>query len=204
MRSIAVVIAMALLSAPVRADDPNSARAHYQRGTTLFDLGKYIEAAHEYEEAFAAKNEPALLFNMGQAYRLGGDYASALRSYRAYLRRSPNAANRADVEDHIANLQKLVDEQKHASNSPPTGTMQPGSIPPSSGATTTPGAVATPVPGAALTTTVPAQPEQPPLYKRWWLWTAVAAVVIVGVAVGVTATPHNASAPPGTIPVNFP
>jgi hypothetical protein len=41
---------------------------------------------------------------------------------------------------------------------------------------------ARPAPLARLEGDALAQPEKPPLYKRWWFWTAVGGVVVVGVA----------------------
>jgi tetratricopeptide (TPR) repeat protein len=214
----AMVILIACSTSAVADPATAAAKAHYEKGTTLYDLGKYTEAAHEYEEAYAAKNDPALLFNVAQAYRLSGDAASALRTYRSYLRRVPNAPNRAEVERHIASLQQLVDEQKRSATSPPTDTMQPGTLPSTHPMTSTsPGGAAEPqpattgpttsAPAEALVSSAPPPEKKTPLYKKWWLWTAVAAVAVVGVGVGVgvaETTPHNAPAPAGTLPVSFP
>lgn len=107
------------------ADDIAAARMHYERGTTLFDLQRYAEAAKEYEAAFEAKSDPALLFNIGQAYRFAGDYAKALAAYRSYLRRVPEAENRSDVERRITELQKLNDDQKRTARVPSSPTTPP-------------------------------------------------------------------------------
>jgi len=157
-----------------RADTQADARAHYERGTTLYDIGQYRDAAREYEEAYKLHNDPALLFNIGQAYRAAHLSGDAINAYRAYLRRLPNARNRSDVEDHIRRLQQELDAAP-ATTPPPT---------------------TTPAPAA----------EKRPLYKKWWLWTAVgaAAVVVVGVGVGVAyAIPKDAPAPPSALPVTF-
>src|SRR5438094_10470400 len=90
--------ALALVLACVRAaaapvdDRRAAARIHFTEGSKFYDTGRYLDAAAEYERAFLLVDDPSLLFNMGQAYRLGGDAARALRSYRAYLRRVPDAA----------------------------------------------------------------------------------------------------------------
>jgi tetratricopeptide (TPR) repeat protein len=41
---------------------------------------------------------------------------------------------------------------------------------------------------------------KPPVYKRWWLWTAVAAVVVVGVGVGVGVGLGTSSSPSLSFP----
>src|SRR4051812_5182285 len=103
------IVAM-LLASPVWADSADQARQHFQKGTTYYDLGQYREAAREYEDAYKAKSDPALLFNIGQAYRAAGDAPAALRSYKAFLRRSPDARNREEVETQIARLQRIIDD----------------------------------------------------------------------------------------------
>jgi tetratricopeptide (TPR) repeat protein len=173
------------------ADDAASAREHFKKGSSFFDVGRFGEAAQEYEQAYQLKNDPALLFNLGQAYRFNGDYAKAIVAYKSFLRHVPNAPNAAEVQQHIADLQKLLDEQKRATSSPPTGTLAPGQLKstpsetPPEGATATPAAGRT-APGEASSPTLVAAPSRKePIYKKWWLWTAVGSVVVVGVAVGV-------------------
>src|SRR5438045_3672688 len=95
--SLLFVAALAM-APPARADEAITARQHYERGTAMFDLGRFAEAAHEYELAFEAKNDPALLFNIGQAYRLDGNYQKALVAYRGFLRRVPDAKTAPEVQ----------------------------------------------------------------------------------------------------------
>lgn len=116
-----------LIAAPALADDVQTAREHYHRATTLFDLRRYDEAVREYERAFEAKDDPALLFNIGQAYRLGGRYEEAIGAFRSYLRRQPQAKNRLEVLARIREMQELVEKQKATNEQPPQGTMPPPS-----------------------------------------------------------------------------
>ena len=67
-------------------------------------LGSYRQAldlipADDHETCGTIENQ------LGNVYRRAGDTAQALRHYRLYLRSSPNAANRAEVEAQIAALQ---------------------------------------------------------------------------------------------------
>lgn len=108
-----------------RAEDTAAAREHYQKATAFFDLGKYQEAIKEFEAAYEAKNDPAFLYNLAQAHRLAGNPEQALRFYRTYLRRNPNPPNRADIDDRIKQLEKLVEQKAASQNSPPKETIQP-------------------------------------------------------------------------------
>ena len=185
IRTAVILLGMWMFPAGVAvADELSEARTHYDRGTTLFDLGKYIDAAHEYEATFSLKSDPALLFNIGQAYRLGGDNASAIRAYRSFLRRLPDAQNREEVE-------RLVEGLRNA----PART-QSGAVPISKKPD---------LPATAHVAVQSAPLSRPPVYKRWWPWTIVG-VVVVGTAVGLTLAltiPKNANAP-GAVPINFP
>lgn len=109
-RLLALLWLIGLFAGTARAD-VSEARKHYERGTALYDLQRYGEAAKEYELAFEQQPDAALLFNLGQAYRLAHQYASAIGAFRSYLRRMPDAPNRPEVEGRIAELQRLVDEQ---------------------------------------------------------------------------------------------
>jgi tetratricopeptide (TPR) repeat protein len=78
----------------------------YQRGLVYYRLGDYRAAIHEFEAAYRTTRAPALLYDLAQAHRLDGDRRRALPLYRAYLHDLPNARNRAEVEQRIAELVK--------------------------------------------------------------------------------------------------
>jgi tetratricopeptide (TPR) repeat protein len=139
------LIALVMLSARARADGLAEAKQHYDRGTTLYDLQRFVEAAHEYEQAYELIHDPALLFNIGQAFRFGGDYAKAIGAFRSYLRRLPDAENREEVMLRIAEMQKHLDEQKTLNEKPPEGTIAPvAPAPPPAAPAASPAPVAAP------------------------------------------------------------
>jgi tetratricopeptide (TPR) repeat protein len=191
MRFSVVAVALLVLGGATvaRAQDVNVAKEHFRKGTAFFDMGNYAAAAQEYSLAFEAKDDPALLFNIAQAHRLAGNNVEALRAYKGFLRRVPQTSARAEVEARIRDLQELVDRQHAAQQSPPTGVMTetkppPAGTAPAPATTTAPAALpaaATPV----ATTTTASETRRTPVYKKWWLWTAVAGgVVAVGLGVG--------------------
>ena len=87
------------------------AKAHYERGITLYNLSKWDEAIAEFKKAYELSKAPGLVFNVAQAQRLKGDHRGALESYRSYLRLDPSAPNRAETEARIGELDKLVKEE---------------------------------------------------------------------------------------------
>src|SRR5690349_17275372 len=70
-----------------KKDDPGMAvtKKHYQAGNAHCDLQEYDAAVAEYREAYLLTGDPALLYNMGQGYRLGGRKQEAVTSYRGFL-----------------------------------------------------------------------------------------------------------------------
>jgi tetratricopeptide (TPR) repeat protein len=129
MKTCAVILLAVAVSLPqaAHATDESAllAKEHFKRGTKLYNLGHYLEAAQEYEAAYQAKDSPALLYNLGQAYRAGGQPEKALTAYRAYLRNMPNAENRDEVMGFIDALRKTLEAQKQAKEKPPTDTLTP-------------------------------------------------------------------------------
>jgi tetratricopeptide (TPR) repeat protein len=201
-------------AAPARAEDAVSAREHYQRGTSFYDLGKYAEAIREFEAAYEIKNDPALLYNLAQSHRLAGNSEQALHFYRTYLRYVPNAKNRAEIEGRIAQLEQLVAQKNSAqaerpippSTTPPAATTPPATTTPPAEATPPvppPPAVTEPPPGAPPSMmepvpappvlTAPAAPLGPPndhhVMRRAGVITAAVggAFLIVGAAFGTRA-----------------
>lgn len=141
---IGVVLGLcfALLPTPsAHADDASRiAMEHFKKGTRAYDLGRFLEAAAEYEKAYEAKDNPALLYNLGQAYRGAGEHQKALNCYRAYLRNAPDAPNREEVTKFIEALRITIAMQKATAEKPPMGPMpepkasatttQPSPLPP--------------------------------------------------------------------------
>jgi tetratricopeptide (TPR) repeat protein len=141
---------------PARADDAATAREHYQKGTSFYDLGRYAEAIKEFEAAYEIKNDPALLYNLAQSHRLAGNSEQALHFYRTYLRYVPNAKNRAEIEDRIKQLEQLVAQKNATQTAPPNQTIPPpGTTTPPA---TTPPATTTPPETTPVTTPPPSPP----------------------------------------------
>jgi len=156
-------------------------KLHYQRATRAYDLQKYKEAIEEYQKAYEISGDPPMLYNIGQAYRLADQPEEAVRYYRRFLQRMPNARNREDVERKIADQEKLIEERRKAAaavappppppppKSPPIVEVKPPVEPPQPPPPQPP----------------PAVPPEPPSHARAVVgWSLIAAGVIAdGVAI---------------------
>lgn len=180
MLRVRTAISMAVLLAAVsiaRADDADDAargraREHYAKGTSFFDLGRYDDAITEYELAYQAKNEPNLLYNIAQAHRLAGHATAALRFYKMFLTKVPEASNRDEVQGKIETLERLIEQQRRSQNSPPDQPLPPSGKP------------SVPAATAPMVTTEPATPiaTRPPTARG--RGKTIAGLVLAGVGVG--------------------
>ncbi|MFL5451037.1 MAG: tetratricopeptide repeat protein, partial [Myxococcales bacterium] len=201
---LALVAATSFASA-VRAEDADKAREHYSVGLRAYDLGNYDEAIAEFEEAYRHKDAPGLLYNIGQAYRLSNRPEEAVRYYRTYLEKKPDAANAADVQAKIDRLTSILEERK-AANPPPAQKARPVVVAPPA-ATPAPAVSAPPLrlrapsPAPATTRAAPVEAvaAKAPADRYWtgrrvgWVATGIgAAALALAVYFGVEA--HGAAA----------
>lgn len=77
------------------------ARARYRQGVEAYQAGHYRESIDYFLEADRVSPSAALSFNIALAYEKIDDPAAALRWYRDYLRRNPDAKDRASVEQLV-------------------------------------------------------------------------------------------------------
>lgn len=102
-----------------------TAKAHMSAGNKRHRVQEYDLAVAEYKAGALIAGDPIFLYNLGQAYRLGGDYDKAIRQYRLFLDRgAPGAQLRALVECHIAAMARELDQA--ASKEQPTGPAPDG------------------------------------------------------------------------------
>jgi tetratricopeptide (TPR) repeat protein len=207
---VALVCAVALPSRAVAeplaaaSQDDKEARRLFQRAELSFNLGKFDDALADYQSAYQAKPLTGFLFNIAQCYRNLGNWERARFFYRRYLTLEPRSPNRRRVEDLVAEMTDRLEKQQALM--PPTNGPTKGlttgpmpAAPPESTAVpepalTPPVAPPLPEPGAGSSTATvsstlvaspPAAPERKPVYKRWWFWTGVGAVVAGGVVAAI-------------------
>jgi hypothetical protein len=113
LRAAAVLVGICVAVAAVAANK-EEARAYAEKATTAYALAHYDVAAENFEKAFEAKPDPALLFNAAQAHRMAGNKERALALYQSYLRLPGKLEKRAEVEKRIAELRESAGQDKGA------------------------------------------------------------------------------------------
>ena len=118
----AALIVMLLASRAFADGSGDDADAHarqlYGEGKRYYDVADYPHAIEVWKQAYVLSNAPMLLYNIGQAYRLAGDCANAMRFYATYEREAGAAADKAGL-----------DEARARCNPQPTGANQPPTFP---------------------------------------------------------------------------
>jgi tetratricopeptide (TPR) repeat protein len=104
-----------------RADSPsaeataearrNEAKAKFEAGVGAYGEGRYEDAVRAFQSADALQPSAPLSFNIARAFERLNNTPAALRWYRDYLRRSPLAANVAEVQTRVTELAAKLAER---------------------------------------------------------------------------------------------
>ena len=122
------VAASLLCVTPVRGEDVEEAKRHFEKAETAYKMGDFQVALRKYEAAYKAWTNPAFLFNMAQAHRQ--QYAldkkpshlhRALTLYKTYLREAPKPQNKETVKRIINELKQILAALEARANEPLRG-----------------------------------------------------------------------------------
>lgn len=171
-------------------------RGHYETAIQQFEGGRYDSALSGFQAAYAQRQMPWLLVNIGRTLHRLGRLKEAITYYERYQQSGTGTdpATNQKVEGYLAQARLLLKGNAQTATDAAIGSGQ-NSAPPS---------------------------DSVPRYKKWWFWTAigggVVAVTLIGVGIGVGVansgggmqsmpTPMPMSMPsvlPGGIPVYRP
>ena len=111
MRALAMGVFFLVAGSARAQSDP--AADHYRAGVAHYKSGQYADAVSEFRAADAIRPSPVLSFNIAQCYEKLADLPNAKAAYQDYLRRAPNADDRAAVEATLASIsQKLAQQER--------------------------------------------------------------------------------------------
>jgi hypothetical protein len=107
---IGVLTAVVIAASPADAEesDVGKAKETFDSALHLYRQAHYAEALAKFEEAYRYRPHPVIIYNIGRCYDQLGDLPKAMRSYRDYLRMSPDAPDRKQVTDAIGNLERRL------------------------------------------------------------------------------------------------
>jgi tetratricopeptide (TPR) repeat protein len=206
----AALLLMLMIGAPALAADKGAAHTHARKANSLAAAGKCKQAVPEYNAAYSALKDPALLFNRAECLRKLGRADEAVHDYKKFLEEMPSAPNRGLVESRILQLDPSSGIQTKAIVQAPAPVVDTPAPPPPTPTLNVPEKEPEPAPtlqAAALRVPVPvvAEPEPSPpapvetsmivaqpqpmetvssSEKTAWLWLSVAAAVVAASAGG--------------------
>jgi tetratricopeptide (TPR) repeat protein len=214
MRGVCVLVAVVLWAPALLADSDETeiARGHFRTGQAYYQTGRFADAAREFEEAYRFFGRAELLYNIGKSYDGAGDFVRAHSFYRRYVEAAPESSDAEgirqridELSSHIAHLTVRV---KVAGATVRLDGTAVGSTPLATPVELNPGVHRIEVArdgfatwteevnvvsggsydlAARLVELAPVplvEARKTPVYKRWWLWTAVSVVLVGGAVTG--------------------
>ena len=177
-------------------EQKGKAREMYKRAQVHYRTGDLDKAAAEFKESYELYPAAETLFNLAQTHRLLKNYEKAVFFYRQFLATGETGqADRKVIQERIAELEKIIEQQQHAQAAPPQGPE-----PPATGARVSPSQAAPPDSIVVMKTQEAKRAPAPtPVYRKWWFWTiiggAVAAATAVGIGIGASSATQAPPAP---------
>jgi len=164
--------------APVRV----RAQKHFDQGELKYKTGNFEGALADYTAAYEALPMPAILYNIGQCHRHLGDHEQAVFFYERYLKETPGAYNREDVETLVAESKVAVAERAEQERLAEEERRRQAELERKQRETELAQQKAKAETEAAAAAAAAAEE---PIYGQWWFWTAVGGAAAV--AAGATA-----------------
>jgi tetratricopeptide (TPR) repeat protein len=169
MRSVLalVLLGLAVTTTAAQPDrrDKAAGDAAFAEGQQRYARGEYLEAAIQFELAYARDPDPAYLFNIAQAYRFGKACKKAGAYYRKFLDAVSKAPNLAKVRQYIEESDACAAEQELAT------------------AGTTPTPMPDPEPDRSPPWSPPEKPT-PPTHGRELRWAGIGAIAAGAFGIG--------------------
>jgi tetratricopeptide (TPR) repeat protein len=95
-----------------------TARELSDQALRQYQQGQFDAAIESFMGAFALSNNPGLLFNVAQAYRLKGDCEHARDYYQRYLNAVPETAIKPSLERRVAEMEACLKSSATAAVGP--------------------------------------------------------------------------------------
>lgn len=111
---VGLLVCASAAPALAQGEDESEARMHFRVGRAYYDSGRFLEAAHEFEEAYRQSDRPQLLYNIFVAYRDAGRLQEAMEALRRYLELVPDAENRDQLTARLAAMERVAARQATA------------------------------------------------------------------------------------------
>jgi hypothetical protein len=133
-------------------------------------------------DLYISTGDPNYIWNQARCFEQNGENEKAILRFQEFLRKDKtlSATDADETRKKIDTLQAAVDRRAKALQPEPAPVPAPAKplvIPASAARAPEPVGLTQPAP-------TPAPPETPPVYRRWWFWTGIGAVLAAGAVTG--------------------
>jgi tetratricopeptide (TPR) repeat protein len=150
------------------------ARSHFRLGREFYQLGRFSEAAREFEVAYGLSGRAALLYNVYISYREALDTPKAAAALRGYLAAVPDAPDGPNLSARLSALEAQVAQSKADAAREQAQRREVERL-----------RHEAEVRAREATLSAPATTPEPAAMRPWWPWLVVGAGVVAA-ATGVT------------------
>lgn len=91
-----------------------AAMSLFNAASSLYEAGRFLDAAEQFEAAYELSPRPSLLFNAYLAYRDAGRNQSAVRALAAYLEGAPDAPDAERLTARLAAMRDSANQDAEA------------------------------------------------------------------------------------------
>ena len=92
--------------------DDEAARSRFRVGQALYNEGRFLEAAREFESSYELSNRASLLFNAYLSYRDAGRLDDSVRVLERYLGANPQVDDADRLRQRLAAMRVQLQEQQ--------------------------------------------------------------------------------------------
>jgi hypothetical protein len=189
---VLAIVVSAMVAAPrARAADSDAQVNAAKRACLVGDVDKGIAIL---ADLYMSSNDPAHLYNQARCYEQNGRNGPATARFKEYLRKAKGLSP-AEIDE----IHKRIDELEGRAPAPPRVQAAPTVVAPAPRplSPAPPLAARKSAPDVDLThTVVPPAPRSEPVYKQWWFWTGIGALVVGGVVTTLLLTQKSAPKSP--------
>jgi hypothetical protein len=188
-----LVAAVPVMRAPA-AHAAKADNASEMKAREAFAAGRYDDALELFAKLYAQTLHPVYLRNIGRCHQKMRQPEKAIDKFNEYLAKEKkiSADERQEIGGYIKEMETLRDEQARQKAPPPPNNPPPPVTPINAGNNPPPpnyNYYPPPPQAGATSGTLVAQPApsqgEAPIYKKWWFWTGIGAVVVTTVVVAV-------------------
>jgi len=183
---LSLLFSMNVVAPTAHAEDEEEGKRRFVRGLQLYEAGRYLEAAEEFEAGYAAAPRPAFLLNIGHSYRRAGKLEDARLNYARLLEADPTYHKREEIEQAIREIDNELADIELARAEAQAAQQLPGPAEPQDYEYERRNVV---------TLEEREEEDDDSIFSSPWFWVGVGVVVAGGVAAGLLLTDSGSSCP---------